>query len=297
MALRRALERLADTPTVIHVLEQLDSALIILDGGDPEVLAAEPLGDAEEIEWESGVEEFQNTPLASLWADLGIKDGQIPGFNKVYDPDGNLDSRSPMWEEFCKTDRARPLEPRWHQVVGAYKMLKRVIAGESTLLLDGVGVGKTMQVVAVICLYIAFRRHFAVYGVFPGAFGKYRFNSMQLVNTNRWTIANCRCDTPDGNLPDLFHMIVVPPGLRVQWEKEIHRYVQYGVIDVIPYASNWDKTARKSLWDSVKALRGGQGLCNKVILATQPVRFSFACSHLTTFLSVTDCLPIFTGYH
>ncbi|RDX39981.1 hypothetical protein OH76DRAFT_1298639, partial [Lentinus brumalis] len=122
------------------------------------------------------------------------------------------------WEAFCKTGKGHPIAPRWHQWVGALGMMLRVIRdGVPVLLLDDDGIGKTMQVLMVIALYQLFRRHREKHGRFPGAFAKYK------------------CKTPDGNLPDRPHMIVVPTCLKEQWEGEIHRFLRWGAFDLIPY--------------------------------------------------------------
>ena len=81
--------------------------------------------------------------------------------------------------------------------------------------------------------------------------------------------------TPDGNLPDTPHIVVVPPGLRHQWEGELHRYLQYGSFDLFTYHYAFAQDKRKPIWRAVDELRGGHQLTNKIILATQTVSTSF----------------------
>ena len=109
----------------------------------------------------------------ALWAFLGCE-GHIPGFNDIEDPNGTIDPWNiTAWSKFRAQGSPRPLAPQWHQLVGMARMMERVLVGAPVLLMDSVGVGKTMQVVGVICLYNHFRRHFAKYKRFPGAFGEY----------------------------------------------------------------------------------------------------------------------------
>ena len=80
-----------------------------------------------------------------------------------------------------------------------------------------------------------------------------------------------KASTPDGNLPDRYQLIIVPPPLYTQWQQEIRRYVKYGGVDLFPYEGIWAADARKSIWDQIKAR--GRKRCEIIILAKQPVSF------------------------
>ncbi len=178
------MKRLADSATVSVVAEDIDRALAVMADADeePEELAMPDCDD--DFQWESGVEDFQHMPPEEVMAQLGLGDAQrLPTFNEVEDRNGIVDPWTKDWEAFCKTGKGHPIAPRWHQWVGALGMMLRVIRdGVPVLLLDDVGIGKTMQVLMVIALYQLFRRHREKHGRFPGAFGEFQcsmFNPMR----------------------------------------------------------------------------------------------------------------------
>jgi hypothetical protein len=126
-----------------------------------------------DIQWKEGVEHYQDTTKEVLWARLGITDEKIPLFNEVQDPDGERDPWNPEWRQwFDDPKNTMPLEPRWHQLVGMLSIVERLFQGHPVLLMDGVGLGKTMQMVGVIALLAYFREYYAIHSRFPGSFGK-----------------------------------------------------------------------------------------------------------------------------
>lgn len=131
----------------------------------------EQMDEEEEIEWESGVEAFQTKSIDDMWKYLGLP-GAIPLFNSESDPDGVVDPWSDEWAQFAASDKAEKLVPRWHQLVGMAKLMERCIEGEPVMLMDEVGVGKTMQIVGAIALYAIYREYFAMHGKFPGHFSE-----------------------------------------------------------------------------------------------------------------------------
>ena len=170
-ALRNALAALADSPTMRFVVAELDQALVDMEAQLP----PEPLPDEiiSLLDWKSGVEHLQNKTPGELWEMLGFGTIKaLPGFNTVEDPDGVVDPWDDEWEEFAKGPRAVPFGPRWHQLVGMVKLMHHAISGDPLLLMDEVGVGKTMQVIGTVVLYTLFRRYFAKNDCFPGAFGE-----------------------------------------------------------------------------------------------------------------------------
>lgn len=75
----------------------------------------------------------------------------------------------------CSTDGLgklglSPLAPMLHQLFGIYAMLLHTFKGNLTLLMDGVGVSETMQVVGFICFVTWFDQYFEQHKHFPGAF-------------------------------------------------------------------------------------------------------------------------------
>ncbi|PCH38798.1 hypothetical protein WOLCODRAFT_59536, partial [Wolfiporia cocos MD-104 SS10] len=122
--------------------------------------------------WESGVEEYSGLSLEDVKKALGLPDGQFPCFNSKEDPLGH-DPWTPEGLEALKADTALPLNPRWHQYIGVLKMMRCAINGDPVLLMDKVGVGKTMQAVMFIALRVYYREYFTQHGKFPGMFGKF----------------------------------------------------------------------------------------------------------------------------
>ncbi|EJF58184.1 hypothetical protein DICSQDRAFT_25821, partial [Dichomitus squalens LYAD-421 SS1] len=173
--------------------------------------------------WETGVEEFQEYNTDALWGALGLADTRLlPSFNPVQDARDDASERVDPWDtenwaSFLASGEGVKLEPRWHQLVGLVKIMRHVIEGKPLLLMDQVGVGKTLQIVAAITTYGLFHRYFQTHKKFPGAY------------------AGMRAPTPDGNLPDVFHLVCVPPSLFIQWQQEIRRYVKHGAVDLFPY--------------------------------------------------------------
>ena len=100
---------------------------------------------------------------------------RLPHFNADHDID-NLHDRWDEAEAAWFADKANlvPLEPRWHQLVGILKMLHLAFDGKPVLLVDEVGVGKTMQVVGVIAMLAHYRDCWEKTQDYPGIFGKYR---------------------------------------------------------------------------------------------------------------------------
>ncbi|KIN93226.1 hypothetical protein M404DRAFT_74152, partial [Pisolithus tinctorius Marx 270] len=131
------------------------------------------LDDRIDAEWREGVEALSKVTEEQLWRKLGFPDRQLPFFQRWTDPDDLIDP----WSEEGKAwlanmpDKREPLQPRWHQLVGIYRMLERAFEGKPVLLMDGVGLGKTLQVLGTIACIAYYRRAFTLKGLFPGDFG------------------------------------------------------------------------------------------------------------------------------
>ncbi|KAH9828935.1 uncharacterized protein C8Q71DRAFT_863615 [Rhodofomes roseus] len=156
--------------------------------------------------WNSGVEHYQQCTLDEVWAMLGRgTEKTIPFFNTVEATESGADPWSVQGILALQDGPTQPLVPHWHQLVGILKMLDNFLAGKPILLVDGVGVGKTMQVVGVICFLAFFHDHFERNGYFPGKYKTTTFKG-------------------NGNVPNAPHLIVVPVSLEYQFRLEIHRY-------------------------------------------------------------------------
>jgi hypothetical protein len=124
------------------------------------------------MEWEEGVEEYKSKTKDELWAILGLQNSSaIPDFNEYIDPEAHNYWSDPEYMHEHKAT-LRPLSPRWHQLVGIIKIIYQGFKGEPLMLMDEVGVGKTLQLVGALAVLTFFRDFYDKNGKFPGAFGK-----------------------------------------------------------------------------------------------------------------------------
>lgn len=120
-------------------------------------------------DWETGVEAWQKLNVADVCKLLGIKSADcFPGFNKWIDVVGGTDP----WDDSDNdnTNGRQLLLPHWHQLIGMVKILDNLFDGKPILLMDGVGLGKTLQVVGVFALIAWYRDVKTKTGDYPGIF-------------------------------------------------------------------------------------------------------------------------------
>ncbi|KAI6029042.1 P-loop containing nucleoside triphosphate hydrolase protein [Pisolithus microcarpus] len=248
--LREALRNLASEDDITAVTQYLLATMEEMDGADADERVDLDLDAPLDPDWTEGVENLSKLTDDSLWQKLGLADKRIPFFQRWTDPDGLIDPWSPEGQAWLNTSTSKrhELEPRWHQLVGIYRMLERTFEGKPVLLMDGVGLGKTLQVLGTIACLAYYRHVYKEKGVFPGDFAERKLN------------------TPDGNIPDLPHIIVCPVNLRQQWESEIKRFLSPGSFDVLPYINRLD--SRGSWWSDLFHI-SKQPLPRRIILATQ----------------------------
>lgn len=104
-------------------------------------------------EWNGGVDEFSKLTIDGIANRLGFPDGAIPFFNPTQDTLGTADPWSVEGLAAMAAPTAEPLTARWHQYVGVAKIFQNFWQGLNVLLMDDVGVGKTLQAVASIAVY------------------------------------------------------------------------------------------------------------------------------------------------
>ena len=144
----------------------------------PETLEARSEGELSLDDWETGVEEYQDYDLDKIWGALGLGEtNTLPWFNEVTDENPNISQRvdpwmEEDWDKFLDSGKGVPLGPRWHQLVGIVKIMRHAIKGKPLLLMDQVGVGKTMQIIGAITTYVLFHSFYEAHKKFPGEFGK-----------------------------------------------------------------------------------------------------------------------------
>lgn len=137
-----------------------------------------PDGDISVDDWNTGVEGMATWTPDKVWNALGCGETRaIPFFNRRDDPMGTVEPWSEEGLNFQQTNMGTPLEPRWHQLLGIIKMLQNMFEGRPILLMDEVGVGKTLQVIGFICFRAFFRQYYTRYHRYPGMFGKSRSSS------------------------------------------------------------------------------------------------------------------------
>lgn len=175
-ALRNALQYLATASQIDTLSESLKEQLARADpklapesgdaSCDPELLQ-EPASIA--VVWREGVEEYQNFSKDQLWEKLGLPDKKIPFFNDRYDPQGIHDAWTDEGSAWL-SGNGKQLEPYWYQLVGVHKMIENAFLGKPALLMDEVGLGKTLQVAAFTAIMTYYREHYEAHQSFPGDF-------------------------------------------------------------------------------------------------------------------------------
>jgi hypothetical protein len=170
--LRDALAKLS-TETQVRELNAIIQATL-----DTMSLGGEVQLDFEETiplkDWRSGVEQYSECSMDDLWEQLGLQQTkQLPFFQTHTDPNGAITPWSEEGQAWLDNplNEVSVLAPRWHQLVGILKMIDRALLGEPVMLMDGVGLGKTMQAVGVIVCLAHYHDYYKMYGMFPGKFG------------------------------------------------------------------------------------------------------------------------------
>jgi hypothetical protein len=123
-------------------------------------------------QWSEGVEDYQEKSVGDLWVILGFQDQHMPFVSRVQDPNSNhdpWDERDREW--FKDPSNTVPFSPRWHQLVGVVKMLENAFKGLPVLLMDEVGLGKTLQITCLFAVLAYYREYHKLHTRFPGAFG------------------------------------------------------------------------------------------------------------------------------
>lgn len=172
-ALRDALAELAGREDILLAHMAIQDAIEQYEARDNTDVPEMSFEELPPDEWIEGVEEFKDCTTDSLWELLGLAAKVLPLFNVDLDSDGlhdRWDRREDTW--FADKANLVPLEPRWHQLVGILKMLKLAFEGKPIMLMDEVGVGKTMQVVGLIAMLAYYRDFWEKNQDYPGIFSE-----------------------------------------------------------------------------------------------------------------------------
>ena len=125
-------------------------------------------------DWTEGVEEFAHLTIREIARSFGLplksqEDDQpnLPFFNDEIDIEGSARPWETRKEVKASTRKAAAIAtvrraaqpilirllPHWHQWVGIKKMINNMAEHKNVLLMDSVGVGKTMQATGTIAMY------------------------------------------------------------------------------------------------------------------------------------------------
>ncbi|KDQ63886.1 hypothetical protein JAAARDRAFT_118513 [Jaapia argillacea MUCL 33604] len=124
------------------------------------------------FDWSDGVGvELGRKTTDELWAMLGLSEKKIiPGFNAFIDPSGRTPKTHKEWFQSADETELEPLRLKWHQLIALVTLLFRAFEGKPMLLMDDVGVGKTIQILALFATIAYFHDHRIKHGKFPGVF-------------------------------------------------------------------------------------------------------------------------------
>ncbi|KAL7283875.1 hypothetical protein ACG7TL_001145 [Trametes sanguinea] len=201
--------------------------------------AAEAEGDLEleptlSIQWAEGVEAYKKLTIQEMQAAFGLPSEHFPFFNKKTDNTSNEDPWSDTGREALKSANAADLKPFWHQWVGLLKISDNMMAGKNVLLMDQVGVGKTMQAVGMIAMYEWLRVNKETRGQYPTRFEHSTKGAERL--------------------PRRSHVVVCTPNLVQQWTTEMHRYLEFGLFTILPYLGSCVEETRRGFWQAVDSI-------------------------------------------
>ncbi|KAL7281844.1 hypothetical protein ACG7TL_005167 [Trametes sanguinea] len=194
-------------------------------------------------DWKEGVEAYKELTTEQIQQMLGLPSPTFPFFNQKQDPSGIHLPWSAEGRAALGSEEATDLTPFWHQWVGVLKIIDNMMARKNVLLMDQVGVGKTMQAIGAIATYEWLRLTYNQKGRYPDRFAK----------TARGQEA----------LPDADHIIICPPNLVEQWTVEIQRYLAWGTFAILPYQGSCTKANRLAFQQASQQAKG-----TRIILAT-----------------------------
>lgn len=171
--MRDALSQLASEDDIKQVTRDLLLSIEDIEAGDDDERLDLDLDPKIDLEWKEGVEALAQFTEEQMWEKLGLPDKNLPFFQQWTDPDGTIDPWSEEGQAWLKDDTntsRQALRPRWHQLVGIYRTVERAFECKPVLLMDGVGLGKTLQVLGAIACLAYYRRVYETKGNFPGDF-------------------------------------------------------------------------------------------------------------------------------
>jgi hypothetical protein len=189
-SVRDALEKLATEEEVKELEILIESTLGAMVPPDGDEVVIDFTKNIDVSDWKSGVEEYSKCSEDELWEHLGLPEKKLPFFQTRTDPDATLDPWSEEGQQWLDNpcSPAQDLVPRWHQLVGILRLTDRVLDGKPVMLMDGVGIGKTLQAVGLIACLAHYREHYRKHGKFPGKFGENVMDALEQPHTLTFTL-------------------------------------------------------------------------------------------------------------
>ncbi|GJE99781.1 hypothetical protein PsYK624_160520 [Phanerochaete sordida] len=187
-----------------------------------------------------------------IYISLGIPNEHLPTLTTWRDQYRCHDTWTEQ-EDPAPEDHKVPAELKWHQVVGLRRMAEAMMAHKSLLVLDEVGVGKTLQVLALIAYRILCFRSVEVHNKLCGDFAKDPVETLQ---------------------PGIV-VIVLPPTLIKQWRGEIETWFRYNSVFIAEYTTKYSKEVRRKWWEAFVSQRDYPAH-HKIVLASRGAVFTDA---------------------
>jgi hypothetical protein len=176
--LRDALRYLASREDVSSLLAQL-AGHIELHQSNAEGLVELDLEPEELVDWEEGTEHLQGKTQDELYDMLGFKDKKIPFLVTEIDPDDDIGAQAHSNESTeesapppAESPQKQPFALKWHQLVGVTKLIQCAFTSRPVLLMDNVGLGKTLEVIAFFAVIAYYRQFYSKSQRYPGMWGE-----------------------------------------------------------------------------------------------------------------------------
>ena len=240
---------------------------------DAHVCIELPNSDLIKIPWCKGTEGLATLTENKLWTHLGLDKKQLPFFNRFTDPDAIIEPWTEDGEKWLtsKSSNRKPLQPCWHQLVRIYCMLQHTFEAKLVLLMDGVRIGKTFQVIGFIMCLSHFHWHYNAHKKFPGAFSEW-FYTQSFIHIHHPLThsfpANKRWHDKEGNIPSAPFIIVCPVNLHNQWTCEIEQFLKCNTFDIFPYVRK--HITHCQWWENIYT-KGFHELHHQIVLAMDSV--------------------------
>ena len=167
--LRNALGRMASKKEALQMSEQLWEHLE-LEKAPMEDRIEFDVDPAPQEEWSEGVEHLKHKNPAELYVLLGLEKHSILFFRE----DGAVkqDVSGDLGELESSTTMTEGTSLRWHQLVRTVRALERAATSDPVLLMDDVGLGKTLQVIAIFVMLAFYQEYYKKNKRYPGDWGE-----------------------------------------------------------------------------------------------------------------------------